>query len=294
MALITIFAAGVVTSGLLWYGGMEDAAFAVLILVSTGSLGAGVLVMGHQLRGALLHAVSEVQDEQRRLTVAGALEVRSTAIIAGQFPDLLMPQTGFSMASANLVGLLDLLVTLRPKSVLELGSGFSTILIAAWLKRQGEGHLVSIEHEPFWAEKTRIYVRMQGLDQQAEVRDVPLAPRQIDKSPVLWYDLEDHIGDLARIDLLVVDGPPSQPGQMTRWPALPVLHRRLANGAAIFVDDGSRRAERAMVDAWKHDFPGLSSHYTATLTGYWILRAKDPEQVSTAAEDRHPGTAKNS
>ncbi len=79
-------------------------------------------------------------------------------------------------------------------------------------------------------------------------------------------------GDIRGIDLLVVDGPPSRPGQMTRWPALPVLHDRLSKGAAIFVDDGDRRAERAMVESWMRQFPELSSQFVSTLTGYWVLR----------------------
>lgn len=260
------------TSGMLWYGGAQVAACAVLILVSTTSLGLGLLEMRRQLRGALATALSEIREEQYRLTVATALEIRSTAALAGQFPDIFMPQSGFSMTSSNLAALLDLMVTLRPKTVVELGSGFSTLVIAAWLKRQGEGHLVSVEHEPFWAEKCREYLRMQGLDQVADVRDVPLAPRQLGTEKFLWYDLDGQIGDVTRIDLLVVDGPPSQARQMTRWPALPVLHSRLASGAAVFVDDGNRRAERAMVEAWMREFPGLSSHYTSTLTGYWVLR----------------------
>jgi predicted O-methyltransferase YrrM len=244
-------------------------------------VGLGVLEMGRQLRAALGTAVSEIREE-----------IRSTAAIAGQFPDVFMPQSGFSMTSSNLIGLLDLLVTLRPKTVVELGSGFSTLVIAAWLKRQGEGHLVSVDHEPFWAEKCRTYLRMQGLDQYADVRVAPLVARQFGKDILPWYDLDGHIGDVTRIDLLVVDGPPSQPGQMTRWPALPVLHNRLANGAAIFVDDGNRPAERAMVEAWEREFSGLSCHYMSTLTGYWILRTTSLEHLGNGPKEAGPPATK--
>jgi hypothetical protein len=112
---------------------------------------------------------------------------------------------------------------------------------------------------------------MQGLDRHAEVRQVALAPTQVATERLLWYGLERDIGDVTGIDLLVVDGPPSQPGQTTRSPALPVFHERLSHGAAIFVDDGNRDGERAMVEAWMREYPEFSSSYTSTLTGYWIL-----------------------
>jgi hypothetical protein len=210
--------------------------------------------------------------EQQKLAVATALDIRASAAIANEFPTVFMPQTGFSMTASNLSGLLDLMATRKPKVIVELGSGFSTLIIAAWLKREGRGNLVSFDHEPVWAERCRAYLRTHSLDQYAEVYEAPLVPQRIGNDTYLWYDLQRRIGDIRGIDLLVVDGPPSRPGQMTRWPALPVLRDRFSKGAAIFVDDGDRRAERAMVEVWKRDFTCLSSDFVSTLTGYWVLR----------------------
>jgi len=272
MAVSAGLVTGAATSGMLWSIGAQAPAFGIAVLTIGASIAIAVFLVGKRLRSDFHAAASDARENGNRLAVATALEIRSTAAIAGQFPAIFMPQSGFSMTSSNLVGLLDLLVTLRPKTVVELGSGFSTILIAAWLKREGDGRLVSFDHEPYWAEKCRAYLRLQSLDPYADVRDAPLGSRQIGSETFLWYSLESRIGDIQGIDLLVVDGPPSRRGQSTRWPALPVFHDRLSKDAAIFVDDGNRPAERAMVEAWMNEFKEMSSHYTSTLTGYWIVR----------------------
>jgi predicted O-methyltransferase YrrM len=50
----------------------------------------------------------------------------------------------------------------RPSSVLELGSGFSTYVLARALSATG-ARLVSCDDDPVWASKTEMYLKEQGL-----------------------------------------------------------------------------------------------------------------------------------
>jgi predicted O-methyltransferase YrrM len=279
IALAAFLAAGAIASGLLLYLGAAALAFGVGIVTLGASLTFSAFLAERRLRSELLAAASEAREDRYRLAAATALEIRCSTVIARRFPEISMPQTGFSMISSNLVGLLDLLDASKPKTVVELGSGFSTLLIAAWLKQEGEGRLISFDHQSLWAEKCRTYLRRQELDGRAEVREAALGRRRIAEESFNWYELDGRIEDVAEIDLLIVDGPPSQPGKRTRFPALAFFHDRLSKSASIFVDDGNRSGERAMVEAWTREFPGFFSYYTSTLTGYWVLRRSPREQA---------------
>ena len=43
----------------------------------------------------------------------------------------------------------------RPNTIIELGSGVSTVMVGRLLKQMGCGRLVSLDHDPGWAEETR-------------------------------------------------------------------------------------------------------------------------------------------
>ena len=77
-----------------------------------------------------------------------------------------------------------------------------------------------------------------------------------------WYDeaavaagLDTAFGG-EPIDLLIVDGPPAfAVGHGTsRYPALPVLHERLAPGATVVLDDIERPGEQVVLERWELEF----------------------------------------
>ena len=62
----------------------------------------------------------------------------------------------------------------RPMNVLELGNGTSRVVLAACLRRGGGGRLISLEHKPQFARRTRDEISANGLDAFATVLDAPL------------------------------------------------------------------------------------------------------------------------
>jgi hypothetical protein len=71
----------------------------------------------------------------------------------------------------------------------------------------------------------------------------------------------DALVDLPEIDLLLVDGPPGSAGTQARYPALPVLSDRLADGAIVVLDDFSRADETTIVERWCAEIPGLARSF---------------------------------
>ena len=95
--------------------------------------------------------------------------------------------------------------------------------------------LIAVDHDELRAEATRAMLAAHGLT-GVEVRHAPLAELTVDGRTVDWYDV-DALDGLHDIDLLVVDGSiaPAPPDALT--PALHVLGRRLASGAAVVTDE---------------------------------------------------------
>jgi predicted O-methyltransferase YrrM len=168
-----------------------------------------------------------------------------------------MPSSGgFALNPTDLLDLLHLVRTRKPKLVLELGSGTSTVWLAYALRETG-GRLVSLDHEAGYAEQTRNALARHGLTGVAEVRDAPLRPVVLDDRSFGWYDV-DALADLSDVDLLVIDGPPEKTGPDARYPAMRVLAKQLADEATILFDDAHRPAEQAALAKWLDTIEGLT------------------------------------
>ena len=211
-----------------------------------------------------LKSVESVAAEQRRLGRDMAkvqrdqtAETEALLQLYTEFrPRAPMPSSGrWAMDPTGLLELLFLIRKEQPKIVLELGSGTSSIWIAYALEEAG-GHLISVDHEMDFADRTRSLLDRHDVGHVAEVRLAPLRQLNINGEEFQWYD-PDAFRDLHEIDLLLVDGPPGLPCETARYPALHVLQSRLAPDAVVMLDDADRVGEQAIVRRWITDVTGL-------------------------------------
>ncbi|MRX06444.1 class I SAM-dependent methyltransferase [Pseudoduganella sp. FT25W] len=144
----------------------------------------------------------------------------------------------------------------RPACVVECSSGVSTLVLARCMQLNGAGSVISLEHDPHYAEKTRLQLRLHGLQDWAQVLDAPLRPHTLSGESWPWYTIAALPAELS-IDLLVIDGPPQATRAQARYPAGPLLFPRLAPEARIFLDDAARSDELAIVQRWQQEFPAL-------------------------------------
>jgi len=193
-----------------------------------------------------------------RLLRAQTAEVEALFQLFDGFPPRApMPSSGgFALNPTDLLDLLHLVRTRRPKLVLELGSGTSTVWLAYALEKSG-GRLVSLDHDPGYAEKTRAMLAAHGLTEVAEVRDAPLRPVLLDGRSFPWYDT-DALTDVRAVDLLLIDGPPEKTGPDARYPAMRVLEDKLADAATVVFDDAHRHDEQAALRRWVETIEGLT------------------------------------
>jgi predicted O-methyltransferase YrrM len=155
-------------------------------------------------------------------------------------------------------------------SVLECGSGSTTVILAYACRAIGAGRVVALEHDARFAAATRKMLDERGLAKWAEVRDAPLTDVRIGEKTWRWYDPAGL--DEGPFDLVLVDGPPGSTGPEARYPAMPMVFDRLTDDALVVLDDAMRADEQAVGDRWATEFKGFSLEMLPHGHGTLLLR----------------------
>ncbi|MGH3682603.1 MAG: class I SAM-dependent methyltransferase [Natronosporangium sp.] len=163
---------------------------------------------------------------------------------------------GWAVAPDFMLLLVSLVRERRPATIVELGSGASTVWTALALQELGiESRMVAVDHDVTFAERTRERLTALGLEKVVEVRHAPLVDVEVDGEVYPWYD-RAAFADVDSCDLLVVDGPPGILRSESRYPALPLLGERICPGGQVLMDDLVREDEQHIVARWVAQLPG--------------------------------------
>lgn len=203
--------------------------------------------------------------DQRFEALASMLEVKSVEIQSAvaiaqlqfRYPVFL---GGPSVDAQHVRELLAVLEEMRPRVILELGSGSSTVIVARALQTLGnppELH-VAIDHDVRYLRNTIQLARANGVEQFVRFEHCPLAP--IAGYALPWYSNVPETVGRAQIDLVIVDGPPAyeRGKENSREPALSVLRPFLSKRAVVILDDANRQAEGRILDRWLQEYPEFS------------------------------------
>jgi predicted O-methyltransferase YrrM len=170
-------------------------------------------------------------------------------------------------------------------TVVELGSGVSTLLVATILNLRDIGRLVSIDHNAAFAQETSSRLERAGVADRVDLVVAPLRRQAFGSIETSWYDAATVLDALPAmpIDLLIIDGPPST-ADWARWPAIEVLRTRLADGAVVLLDDGRQRRERMAALRWARDHPDLELYWVDTVKGTWRFEKRTGPAESAAVQ----------
>ncbi len=183
-----------------------------------------------------------------------------------------MPQmrgTAISPDFANV--LVATIQKVKPKIILECGSGVSTIISSYCLKSYCEGHLYSLDHEIKYAKMTESNLKCHELTDYATVIHAPLKRHEINGNEWLWYDIS-QINNIDHIDILVIDGPTRMGDLKVRYPALPLLKNKLSDNATILIDDAGRSTEIKTTNEWLNEYKGIGNEWHDTEKGTTVLK----------------------
>jgi predicted O-methyltransferase YrrM len=170
-------------------------------------------------------------------------------------PRGLPPLRGWAASPDFLLVLVGHVKEVRPRRLLECGSGASTVVLARCLQMLAGGHLYSLEHDPDFAATTRRRLTDLGLEAFATVIHAPLTRHNLAGTDWSWYSL-NGLPD-GPFDMMVIDGPPVCAAPLARYPAGPLLLSSLSPAGTCFLDDTNREDEALIVERWLREMPGL-------------------------------------
>jgi predicted O-methyltransferase YrrM len=170
-------------------------------------------------------------------------------------------------ASADvLLTLVNFSQKVKPKVVLDLGSGISTLVLA---KATPAAKVFSIDHLEEFAGKTKSLL----ADHEITNVDLRVAPLRPNSAGSDWYELS-ALSDIDQIDLLFIDGPPGSKDEKARHPVLAHCLSKLSPKAVIVIDDAAREGERVLAEMFLEALPGYELEFLSHEKGTAVLRPK--------------------
>lgn len=191
-------------------------------------------------------------------------------------PERPLPELGgYALSAAKAAKLMELVLEKKPRLIVELGSGVSTIVSAYCLKMIGAGKIVSFDHDEQFASITRDNISKHGLAEYVEIIHAPIADVDIDGSVYKWYDID--ISKFEKyIDMLFVDGPPRKTQNKARYPALRFFKSKLGAGALVLLDDANRADEIEIRKLWLSENSDLVADKSYFRDDLFIARKNQP------------------
>jgi predicted O-methyltransferase YrrM len=171
-----------------------------------------------------------------------------------------LPVGAWAVDAPAIDRLVELVRAEEPPTIVEFGSGTSTVILATLLRQiHGEGRrLVSFEQDKVWADHTVAALAERGLDDTARVVHLPVGEWEHGPPSYLLTDEAREL--LAELSprLVFVDGPTLVSGA-SRLGAAEIVAPYLREDATLLLDDALRDAELSIAEAWSRR-PDVTVH----------------------------------
>jgi uncharacterized membrane-anchored protein YhcB (DUF1043 family) len=182
----------------------------------------------------------------------------------------------------------------KPRLVLDLGSGLTTLVAAYAVAANGTGKVVAWEHLESIRGKSEALIIQHSLETVAKVEFHPLHQIELDGQEYAWFEVSGLSS--ASVDILVVDSPPGRTGPLARFPAVPLLKEFLSERSTVVLDDCHRPDELATLDKWSQYLPQaeLEFHHNYEERDFAFLRTQPvqspPPRKRSVAIGSHSAT----
>lgn len=181
-----------------------------------------------------------------------------------------LPVTDWSMQAAALAELDAWLWRESPRTVVELGSGLSTVVMANYARYSG-AHVVSVDHDRRFMQQTANLLAQHSLSGVVDLRHAA-----IDEQPMYQTGWPDGI------EFALIDGPPDRLGG--RHATLDALMPYMAPSWSAWLDDGDRPGEKQAVASWRKSH-GIKAQTTSLPHSPTILRPTSVRAKRDNAKD---------
>ncbi len=188
-----------------------------------------------------------------------------------------IPINGGALRPFCIAYILNEIIIGQRKSIIEFGSGMSTILISRLIQLNDLSvRFISVEHNLDWIEILKSQLKAEGLEGVVEFIHAELVPINTELGKVVSYDMDVVSRKILKIDfdLIVVDGPPANTSSsmFSRYPILLKLESNLSSDFCFIIDDAERKGEQRIIKEYQSTFPSL--HYTLAGKTLGVFRKK--------------------
>lgn len=145
------------------------------------------------VRGEAHAAAGRHEETLQRLAALDhepVTEVQALLQLVPKVPDAppLPAVGGWALSAGSLLGLWRVVEQDRPATVVECGSGSSTLWLAYATRAAGGAQIVALEHRMLFLNRTRALLAEHGMADAAEIRYAPLTEVRVGEETVRWYD----------------------------------------------------------------------------------------------------------
>jgi predicted O-methyltransferase YrrM len=165
---------------------------------------------------------------------------------------------GWPASPDFILRLINVIFETKPKTILDVGSGVTSLIAGYCIEKIGSGKVVSLDHDEKYYNITKSNIEKHGLEKVIELNFAPLREYDINNKKWLWYDNE-FTKIYNNFDLIIVDGPPGSIQKLSRYPVLHIMQKNMAKDVTIILDDGKRPEEKEIVEKWITDNKGFKS-----------------------------------
>ena len=179
-------------------------------------------------------------------------DIHSLELFKNYLPEYI-PWTRCSIRPRALALILNEIIIHKRKSVLEFGSGISTILLSRFAKEY-KFKLVSIESDLNWMGIVKSNI--DSKNKNITIIHAPIKNLKLDEKKYNWYcidTIKNHLND-DKLDVMIVDGPSGKLNDLARYPALPIMQKYFDDDYSIFLDDIHRLQEKRIAQDWVDKF----------------------------------------
>lgn len=179
-----------------------------------------------------------------------------------------LPVMGEWAASPDFLTVIsEIILDQKPETIVECGSGVSSVVAGYLLEKNERGRIFSLENKNNFYEKNNHLIARHNLSQYVSIVHAPLVESKVNDNSYEWYDTT-QIADLESIDVLIIDGPAGN-----RYPVLPLLFNQLSDNVFVIIDDCKREKDSTNVLRWLAEF-SFEAEWINTEKGTCILRRK--------------------
>jgi len=176
-----------------------------------------------------------------------------------KFPEYFATTTSSLRFHTLAVILNDIIINQR-KSIIEFGSGVSTLAISNLIKKNNlKCSFVSIEDNKEWFDYINSFLSRNDLQKNVKIIYAPLENNDLALEDNLWYSMQalnNGISKESKFSLAIIDGPAAWKPKirLSRYPAIPYLINFLAEEYSIYLDDTNRKGEKEVFSLWHQKY----------------------------------------